>query len=79
MLCSKQYLFLLEVTLKLMLDSILITNIGNILVHKNSVLLIKFGKCHIYTIEQLLAFDSALSEWLTFSGSLKTTFDSILS
>lgn len=55
-----------------MLDSILITNIGNILVHKNSVLLIKFGKCHIYTIEQLLAFDSALSEWLTFSGSLKT-------
>lgn len=38
-----------------MLDSILITNIGNILVHKNSVLLIKFGKCHIYTIEQLLA------------------------
>lgn len=55
-----------------MLDSILITNIGNILVHKNSVLLIKFGKCHIYTIEQLLAFDSALSEWFTFSGSLKT-------
>lgn len=58
-----------------MLGSILITNIGNTLVHKNSILLIiSLGNAilHSHTTEQLLTFDSALSEWLTFSGSLKT-------
>lgn len=75
MLCSEQYFFLLEVTLKLMLYGILIAKIGIIVVHNNSILLIKLGKCHIYITKQLELFDNVLSEWST----LDITFDSVLS